>query len=134
MIGFVVVTHGNLAVELISTAELIVGEIEGVKAVAIPYSISQEEAREQISSAISSVDNGEGVLILTDLFGGTPSNLSISFLEEKKVEVVTGVSLPMMVKLSNVRGKLNLEDMAKLIRSYGRENISIAGELLKGKA
>lgn len=134
MIGFVVVTHGNLAVELISTAELIVGKMEGVMAVPISYSISQEEAREHILSAIRSVDNGEGVLILTDLFGGTPSNLSISFLEEKKVEVVTGVSLPMMVKLSNVRGNLNLDDMAKLIRSYGRENISIAGELLKGRA
>ncbi|MDH3974389.1 MAG: PTS sugar transporter subunit IIA [Deltaproteobacteria bacterium] len=134
MIGFVVVTHGNLAAELISTAEMIVGKIEGIKGVPILQSLSQEDAREEISSAIKSVDKGKGVLILTDLFGGTPSNLSISFLEEKKVEVVTGVSLPMLVKLSNVRGNLNLEDMAKLIRSYGRENISIAGELLKGRA
>jgi len=134
MIGFVVVTHGNLASELINTAEMIVGKIEGVVAVPILHSVSQDEAREQILSAIKSVDNGEGVLILTDLFGGTPSNLSISFLEDKKVEVVTGVSLPMMVKLSNVRANLSLEDMAKLIRSYGRENISIAGELLKGRS
>lgn len=134
MIGFVVVTHGNLAVELISTAEMIVGKIEGIKAVPISHNLSQEDAREEISSAIKSVDKGEGVLILTDLFGGTPSNLSISFLEENKVEVVTGVSLPMLVKLSNVRGNLDLEEMAKLIRSYGRENISIAGELLKGKS
>ena len=132
MLGFVVVTHGNLASELIATTEMIVGQMEGVEAVSIAPLCTQEEARQRIDEAIGLVDKGSGVLILTDLFGGTPSNLSISFLEDKKVEIVTGVNLPMMMKLSNVRGNLDIDDTAKLLQSYARENISIAGELLKG--
>lgn len=132
MAGFVVVTHGRLADELIATAELIVGELERVQAVSISPSSSPEEARDAVSSAITAVDKGDGVLVLTDLFGGTPSNLSISFLEDEKVEVVTGVNLPMMIKLSSIRDKMGLGDLAQFIRSYGRENISIAGDLLKG--
>jgi len=100
--------------------------------VSITSSCSQEEARQRIAEAIRSVDNGDGVLILTDLFGGTPSNLSISFLEDKKVEVVTGVNLPMMMKLPSVCRDQDIDDTAKLLQSYARENISIAGELLKG--
>jgi len=131
MIGFVVVTHGGLAGELISTAEEIVGKLDEVKGLSIPHGCPPEEARRQISLAIKSVDKGDGVLILTDLFGGTPSNLSISFLEDCKVEVVTGVNLPMMIKLSSVKQKMALDDLAQYIQSYGRENISIAGRLLK---
>ncbi len=74
-----------------------------------------------------------GVLVLTDLFGGTPSNISMSFLDDKKVEVVTGVNLPMMIKVSSIKEDMGLEEMAQYIRSYGRENISVAGELLRGK-
>lgn len=133
MVGFVVVTHGRLAAELISTAELIVGKLDGVKGVSISPSSPPEKARGLISAAIDAVDSGGGVLVLTDLFGGTPSNLSMSFLEEKKLDVVTGVNLPMMIKLATVREKMGLEEMAKYIESYGRENISVAGELLKGK-
>ena len=132
MLGFVVVTHGNLASELIATTEMIVGQMEGVVAVSIAPSCTQEDARQRIGEAIVLVDKGSGVLILTDLFGGTPSNLSISFLEDKKVEIVTGVNLPMMMKLPNVRENLDIDDTAKLLQSYARENISIAGELLKG--
>ncbi len=132
MLGFVVVTHGNLASELIATTGMIVGQMEGVMAVSIAPSCTQEDARKSIGEAIGLVDKGSGVLILTDLFGGTPSNLSISFLEDKKVEIVTGVNLPMMMKLSNVRESLDIDDTAKLLQSYARENISIAGELLKG--
>lgn len=132
MLGFVVVTHGNLASELITTTGMIVGQMEGVMAVSIAPSCTQEDARKSIGEAIGLVDKGSGVLILTDLFGGTPSNLSISFLEDKKVEIVTGVNLPMMMKLSNVRESLDIDDTAKLLQSYARENISIAGELLKG--
>ena len=132
MLGFVVVTHGNLASELIATTEMIVGQMEGVAAVSIAPSCTQEDARKRIGEAVGMVDKGSGVLILTDLFGGTPSNLSISFLEDKKVEIVTGVNLPMMMKLSNVRESLDIDDTAKLLQSYARENISIAGELLKG--
>ncbi|MDT8316468.1 MAG: PTS sugar transporter subunit IIA [bacterium] len=132
MLGFVVVTHGNLASELIATTEMIVGQMEGVMAVSIVPSCTQEDARQKIGEAVELVDKGKGVLILTDLFGGTPSNLSISFLEDKKVEIVTGVNLPMMMKLPNVRENLDIDDTAKLLQSYARENISIAGELLKG--
>ena len=132
MIGFVVVTHGKLADELISTAEEIVGRMEALMPVSITSSSSQEESRQRIAEAISAVDRGNGVLILTDLFGGTPSNLSISFLDDKKVEIVTGVNLPMMLKLPNVCDDKDIDDTAKLLQSYGQENISIAGELLKG--
>lgn len=132
MAGFVVVTHGRLGEELIATAEQIVGKLDRVKFISIAPDSDPEKVRGEISRAIDSVDHGEGVLIFTDLFGGTPSNLSISFLDEKKVEVVTGVNLPMIMKLSNLRKKMDLDEMAKFIRSYGRENISVAGELLKG--
>ncbi len=132
MAGFVIVTHGRLAEELIATAELIVGKLERVLAVSILPSSSPEAARDAVSAAIKAVDKGDGVLVLTDLFGGTPSNLSISFLEDEKVEVVTGVNLPMMIKISSIRDKMGLGDLAQFIRSYGRENISIAGDLLKG--
>lgn len=131
MVGFVVITHGELASELISTAEEIVGKLDEVKGLSIPHGCPPDEARELISATIQSVDNGDGVLILTDLFGGTPSNLSISFLEDQKLEVVTGVNLPMMIKLSSVKQKMPLDDLAQYIQSYGRENISIAGRLLK---
>lgn len=131
MIGFVVITHGELASELISTAEEIVGKLDEVKGLSIPHGCPPDEARELISATIQSVDNGDGVLILTDLFGGTPSNLSISFLEDQKVEVVTGVNLPMMIKLSSFKQKMPLDELAQYIQSYGRENISIAGRLLK---
>lgn len=134
MVGFVVVTHGNLAQELIAAAEMIVGELRGVQAVGISSSCSPEKAREEIIRAIDSVDSGGGAIILTDLFGGTPSNLSISFLEETKIEVVTGVNLPMMIKLSSIRESMDLNEMARFIKSYGRENITVAGELLKGEA
>lgn len=133
MVGFVVVAHGGLAKELISTAELIVGNLDGVRGISVSPACSPEEVREEISDAIDSLNDGSGVVILTDLFGGTPSNLSLSFLEEDKVEVVTGVNLPMMIKLSNIREKMGLEELAQYIRSYGRENISIAGELLRGR-
>lgn len=133
MVGFVVVTHGKLANELIDTAKQIVGDLKGVEGVSISPACSPEKARGDILKAIKSLDGMGSILILTDLFGGTPSNLSISFLEDKKVEVVTGVNLPMMLKLSSVQEEMDLEEMAQYIQSYGKENISIAGELLKGK-
>ena len=132
MLGFIVVTHGRLAAELIATAELIVGKIGSLYAVSVAPSCSQEDARQQLEAAVKSADKGSGVLILTDLFGGTPSNLSISFLEDKRVEVVTGVNLPMMIKLPSVADNLDIDEVAKMLRAYGRENISIAGDLLKG--
>lgn len=132
MVSFVVVTHGRLAEELINTAEHIVGKIERLVAVSISSDCSPESIRENVSKAVDSVRNDGGVLILTDLFGGTPSNVSISLLDEKNIEVVTGVNLPMMIKLATLRSEMELEEVAQYLKAYGRENISVVGDLLKG--
>lgn len=132
MVSFVVVTHGRLAEELINTTEHIVGKLERLVAVAITPDCSPESARENILNAVDSLGSEGGVLILTDLFGGTPSNISISLLDEKNVEVVTGVNLPMMIKLATLRSDMELEEVAQYLKAYGRENISVAGDLLKG--
>ena len=131
MVSFVVVTHGRLAEELINTAEHIVGKLDRLAAVAISPDCSPESVRENISKAVDSVRGEGGVLILTDLFGGTPSNISISLLDEKNIEVVTGVNLPMMIKLATLRSDMELEEVAQYLKAYGRENISVAGDLLK---
>ena len=99
MIGVLIITHGNLGNELIKASELIKGRLEGVLHVSVDQSKGVEEIKKEISTSIKKLDRGQGVLILTDLFGGTPSNISLSFLKEGKLEVVTGVNLPMLLKL-----------------------------------
>jgi len=133
MIGVLVTTHGNLGVEMIKAAELIKGKISGVLHVPIDQSQSVDELNKEIGSAIKKLDSGQGVLILTDLFGGTPSNISLSFMKEGKVEVVTGVNLPMLLKISDVREKMNLKEFAQFIAQYGQKNISLASEILNRK-
>ena len=131
MVGLVVATHGQLADELIRTAEAIVGKMEQVRAVSIGATSSVDEAREQIKEAIRSVDTGEGVLVLTDMFGGTPANLALTFLDEK-IEVLTGINLPMLLKLTTCRSeKLQLQTTAQLLTTYGQKNITLASELLR---
>jgi len=131
MIGVLITTHGNLGNELIRAAELIEGNLKGVYYVSVDQTKSVEELKKEIGTAIKKLDQGQGVLILTDLFGGTPSNLSLSFLKEGKVEVVTGVNLPMLLKLSNVRKEgMSLNDFACYIKEYGRKNIYLASEIL----
>lgn len=131
MIGVVVVTHCRLAEELISAAELIVGRLKGFKAISIDSTSDPDEIRERIGMAIRKVDKGSGVLILTDMFGGTPSTISFSFLQENRIEVVTGVNLPMLLKLSTYDRDVTLGELAEFIRSYGQKNINIASEILK---
>jgi len=132
MIGVLIITHGNLGYELIQAAELIKGRIDGVLAISVDPTKGVEELKKEITSSIKKVNKGKGVLILTDLFGGTPSNLSLSFLKEGKLEVISGVNLPMLLKLPDIREK-DLADFACSIKDYGMRNISLASEILNKK-
>jgi len=132
MVGVVVVTHCHLGKELISVAELVVGEeLKQFRSVSIDPKEGSEEIRERIIAAIRKVDEGQGVLILTDMYGGTPSNISLSFLEERKIEVITGVNLPMLLKLATYHNEMDLEALAVFITDYGQRNINLASEVLK---
>ncbi len=132
MVGVVVVTHCHLGEELISAAELVVGEeLKQFRPVSIDRTEGSEDIREKIIAAIRKVDTGQGVLILTDMYGGTPSNISLSFLEEKKIEVITGVNLPMLLKLATYQSDKDLEGLAIFITEYGQRNINLASEVLK---
>ncbi|MBW1708725.1 MAG: hypothetical protein JRG97_01205 [Deltaproteobacteria bacterium] len=134
MIGVVIVTHCQLGSELINTAEFILGRIDGVVSVAIDAQASTDKMRDEIAEGIKKVDQGDGVIILTDMFGGTPSNLSLSFLSANKVEVLTGVNLPMIIKLVQAREKVKLSELADSVGSYGRKSINVAGEVLSRRA
>ena len=132
MVGVVVVTHCHLGEELISAAELVVGEeLKQFQPVSVDRTEGSEDIREKIISAIRKVDAGQGVLILTDMYGGTPSNISLSFLEEKRIEVITGVNLPMLLKLATYQNDMDLEALAVFITEYGQRNINLASEVLK---
>jgi mannose PTS system EIIA component len=133
MIGVLITTHGNLGSELIRAAELIKGTLKAVSCVSVDQSKGVEEIKKEISTAIRKLDQGQGVLVLTDIFGGTPSNISLSFLKEGKLEVVTGVNLPMLLKISDSRETMNLKDFASNITTYGKKNIYLASELLNKK-
>ncbi len=132
MIGVVVVTHGQLAIELVNAAETIVGDLPTFTAVSIGWHEDVQDARDEIAAAIGRVQGTEGVLIATDMFGGTPANLGITFLEPDKVEVVTGVNLPMLIKAANLRERQDLTGVARSLREHGRNAIWVASDLLKG--
>jgi PTS system mannose-specific IIA component len=129
-IGVVIVTHYRLGHEFLQALRLIVPDPPEYEAVAIEPDQSVDEMRRNIGEALRRADRGRGVLVLTDMFGGTPSNISLSFLEERRVEVVTGVNLPMLIKVATLRGEKSLEDLANFIKEYGRRNISVASEIL----
>ncbi len=132
MIGVVIVTHCRLAEELICAAQLVVGEeLKQFQAVSVEPKDGSESIREKILTVIRKVDSGKGVLILTDMYGGTPSNISLSFLEDKKIEVITGVNLPMLLKLATYQENFDLEQLAAFITDYGQKNINRASEVLK---
>jgi mannose PTS system EIIA component len=133
VIGVVVVTHGQLATELVNSAEMIVGDLPQFAAVSIGWHDEVSDAREDIAQAIERVRGDEGVLLLTDMFGGTPSNLAMTFLEEDRLEVITGVNLPMLIKLANLRHSAGLLAVAREIRDHGRAAIWVASELLQGE-
>ena len=132
MIGVVVVTHGQLATELLNAAETIVGELPRFTAVSIGWHEDTEDARSEIAAAVTRVNADAGVLILTDMFGGTPSNLAMTFLGDG-VEVITGVNLPMLIKLANLGEQANLLTAAREIREQGRAAIWVASDLLRGE-
>ncbi len=130
MIGLVLVTHGRLAEEFVHALEHVVGRQEHMQAVSIGPDDKMEARRADIAAAVKSVDTGEGVIILTDMFGGTPSNLASSLLEEGHVEVVAGLNLPMLVKLVRVRKDSNLHKCAAAAQDAGRKYINIASQIL----
>jgi len=130
MIGLVVVAHAGLAAELITAAEMIVGPIERAVAVEIKPDDSVDAIRGALNSAISSVSM-DGIIIMTDMFGGTPSNMSLSFLEDNRVEVLTGVNLPMLIKFASDRSRLQVAELAAQIRDCGRDGVTVAGDYLK---
>ncbi|HTX55122.1 MAG TPA: PTS fructose transporter subunit IIA [Candidatus Baltobacteraceae bacterium] len=130
MIGVLIVTHGELGAELLRTAQEIVGEVPRVEAVSIEAANQTEAARKTIEAAFERIDEGQGLLILTDLFGGTPSNLVLSYLEAGRVEVVTGVNLPMLMKLPSLREERDLRTLADNLAKYGQRNILVASEFL----
>jgi PTS system mannose-specific IIA component len=133
MIGMVLVTHGRLAVELIATLEHVVGPQAHVAAVCIGPDDDMEQRRREILERMRDVDEGEGVVLLTDMFGGTPSNLAISVMDKGKVEVVAGVNLPMLIKLAKVRTSQPLEQAVNCAQEAGRKYINVASKLLSGE-
>ena len=130
MIGVIVVTHGQLANELVNAAQTIVGELPQLAAVSIGWHDDPTIAREAISGAIVRLRSPEGILILTDMFGGTPSNLGLTFLESNRVEIITGVNLPMLIKLAHLQSSSDLLAVAREIREVGRNAIWVASDLL----
>lgn len=134
MFGILVVTHGNLADELVKAARMIIGEdFNGIEAISIGWNDEVGMARKAILQGIEKVSEGYGVLILTDMFGGTPTNLSLSFLEADKVEIITGVNLPMLIKLASLSSSLDLLAVAREMRDHGRNAIWVASDLIRGE-
>ena len=129
-IGVVIVTHYELGEQMLQALRSILPNAPEFFAVSVSPSQSVEEMRQAISDKLAKAEAGRGVLILTDMFGGTPSNIALSFLDELKVEVVTGINLPMLIKLATLRDEKNLEELASFIKDYGRRNISVASELV----
>jgi len=132
-VGIVVVTHGQLATELLNAAEMIVGELPQFSAVSIGWHDDVDVAREAIERAIGKVDRGGGVLLLTDMFGGTPSNLGLSFLEAGRIDVITGVNLPMLIRLAKSPDGRDLPAIARETCDHGRAAIRVASDLLQGE-
>lgn len=133
MIGIVIVTHSQLGDALIEAAEFIIGNRpESMVSVSIDLSENAEALRVKIAEGIKKVKSEDGVLILTDMFGGTPSNLSYSFLEEGRIEVISGVNLPILIQAANTRSKMDLGKLAVKLEEFGKKSISLASSILKG--
>lgn len=133
MIGMLIVTHCDLGKEFLNAAEFIVGRIDAADTISIIQTSESKAIRDSIEKKISDLDQGQGVLILTDMFGGTPSNISLSFLSEERVEVLTGVNLPMVIAIVQNRENLNLKGVAEKAQEAGTMGISLAGKLLESK-
>jgi len=133
MIGGLIVTHGRLAIELLNAAETITGEVDHIAAVSLGWHDDVGTAAVMVQKALERVNTGAGVLILTDMFGGTPTNIASTFLNGNNVEIVTGVNLPMLIKLAQIGPEEALDSVARMLRDTGQSSIYIASELLAPK-
>lgn len=133
MIGLVLVTHGRLAEEFLLAAEHVVGKQKDVRAVCIGADDDVDSRRKDILKAVAAVDSGHGVIVLTDMFGGTPSNLAISIMDQARIEVIAGLNLPMLIKLASVRVKSSLPVAVAAAQEAGRKYINVASKLLAGE-
>jgi len=131
MIGLLIISHCDLGKEFLNAAELIMGRLEAADSISITQTTESKEILNEISEKINALDQGQGVLVLTDMFGGTPSNLSLSFLNEEMVEVLTGVNLPMVISVAKDRDRLTLSDLGEKAQQAGKQSITLAGKLLK---
>ena len=132
MIGLVIATHGNLGVEFLASAQMILGPVHNARAVSINQDNSMEDIRDAIAAAVAEVGTDDrGVIIVTDMFGGTPANVSMTFWEPQKVEVLTGVNLPILLKFFNSQENLGLNELAGILKSYGQQSIALASEHLR---
>jgi mannose PTS system EIIA component len=134
MIGLVLVTHGRLATEFVTAMEHVVGPQRAIAPICIGPDDDMESRRADIANAIAEVDSGRGVIVLTDLFGGTPSNLAISLMQPGKIEVIAGINLPMLIRLEGARRTMNVRDAVAAAREAGRKYISVASEVLGEQA
>lgn len=132
MIGMVLVTHGNLANEFVAAMQHVVGPQENVETVCIGPEDDMEVRRQEILTKVGNVDTGNGVIVLTDMFGGTPSNLAISIMDKAKVEILAGVNLPMLIKLASLRKEKNLKDSVMGAQEAGKKYINVASQILGG--
>ncbi|RLB42627.1 MAG: PTS sugar transporter [Deltaproteobacteria bacterium] len=131
MVGLLIISHCDIGRELLNAAKLILGRLDNADSVCISSTANSEELLETISSKLKVLDKGKGVLILTDMFGGTPSNLSLSFLQDDRVEVLTGVNLPMIIAVAHERDQLSLGELGRKAQEAGRRSIALASKLLK---
>jgi mannose PTS system EIIA component len=133
MIGGVIVSHGKLGEEMLNALTVILGEAPNVEAISIGWYDDVEESKRKINASIKRVDQKNGVVIFTDMFGGTPSNLSFTFQKDGQIEIITGVNLPMLIKFVSLQRSNNLKDVAKKVLEQGRKNIHLASALLSAK-
>lgn len=133
MIGAVIITHGILGVALVEAAEIIVGKADRIQMITVTGSDATDGLRAKIADAVRQVNDGAGVLIFTDMFGGTPTNIALSFLEPGKVDILTGVNLPILIKFLGHRAEKTLSDLMSMLKEYGRTSIVLAGDMLKDK-
>jgi len=134
MIGMVLVTHGRLAEEFVAATEHVVGPQDQVRAISIGPDDDMEQRRQDILAAVAEVETGSGVILLTDMFGGTPSNLAISVMEKANVEVIAGINLPMLIKLASLRGEDDMQNAVAAAQESGRKYINVASHLLANKS
>ena len=133
MIGGLIVSHGKLAEELLNALTIILGEVLNIEAISIGWYDDVEESKKKINQSLRRIDQKNGVVIFTDMFGGTPSNLSFSFLKDNKVEIITGVNLPMLIKFCSLQRNNNLKEVSKKVVEQGKKNIHLASALLSSK-